>query len=177
MENLFQNKEEKKEFIVGAIAFLLGVIGLVYTYVQNPEEDAKKISDDKYIVSARFNRTDGLFAGDEVRLAGIKVGIVSDLKIDESYGAIAKLLIKKEVDLPEDTGASIETDGLFGGKHVELEPGGAMYMIEKDNQGNIVYTQDAMVVEELLDKLINIGKKARGIDENLDKKTKNLEVF
>ncbi len=112
-----------------------------------------------YPVNARFNRTDGLLVGDLVRLAGMNVGKVVDAKLDDNFKAVLTLEVKDTVKLPDDSSASIVSSGLMGPKYIEIEPGGSEDMIAPG--GEFSYTQDAMVIEELLDRIVSIGKANR----------------
>ena len=69
------------------------------------------------------------------------------------------LEIKDGIELPDDSSASIVSSGLMGPKYIEIEPGGSMDMLPKG--GEFAYTQDAMVLEELLDRIVGIGKANR----------------
>jgi len=112
---------------------------------------------DSYKVQAIFNRIDGLTSGAEVRLGGVQIGTVGGQSLNENYQAIIELLIDKAVKLPTDTSAAIHTDGLFGSKYVVLEPGGEEVNIA--DGGVITFTQDALIVSELLELIISQGKK------------------
>ncbi len=112
-----------------------------------------------YPVEARFNRTDGLLVGDLVRLAGMNVGKVVNARLDDNFKAILTLEVKDSVKLPDDSSASIVSSGLMGAKYIEIEPGGSEDMIPAG--GEFSYTQDAMVLDELLDRIVSIGKANR----------------
>ena len=61
--------------------------------------------------------------------------------------------------MPRDTSAAIHTDGLFGGRFLVLDPGG-----DEETLGDgatIAFTQDAVVISELLDFIIAEGRAAR----------------
>jgi len=109
-----------------------------------------------YPVYARFGRTDGLVVGDKVRMAGITVGKVTNARLDSDYNALLTLEVKENVKIPDDSSASIVSDGILGSKYIEIEPGGSEDYISAN--GEFAYTQDAMVLEELLDRIISIGK-------------------
>jgi phospholipid/cholesterol/gamma-HCH transport system substrate-binding protein len=61
------------------------------------------------------------------------------------------LAFDKKLDLPIDTSVSIETDGIFGSKHIELISGGDEELFVSGD--TIAYTQDALLLDELLEKL------------------------
>lgn len=152
------SKDEEKSLKVGlwvALSLIL-VIGLVAT----ARSKVSHVEDGKYYaVQARFNRTDGLLVGDLVRLAGMNVGKVVDAKLGDGYKAILTLEINEKFKLPDDSSASIVSSGIMGPKYIEIEPGGSEDMIAPG--GEFSYTQDAMVIEELLDRIVSIGKANR----------------
>ena len=61
--------------------------------------------------------------GRAAELAGVPVGRVDNINLDSQYAAIVRLEVNKEVQLPNDTIASIKTSGLIGDKYVALSPG------------------------------------------------------
>ncbi len=157
------SQEEAKYLKVGIYAaFLIALIACVY--VLNKDSMAHKEDGKYYTIDARFNRTDGLLVGDAVRLAGVDIGRVVNARLDEHFKAILSLDINENVQIPDDSSASIVSSGLMGKKYIEIEPGGSMDYIPQG--GEFSYTQDAMVLEELLDRIISIGKANRKTDKN-----------
>ena len=119
----------------------------------------KGAEDTDYSVYATFNRTDGLSIGDKVRMAGIDVGHVDKSVLDDDYRATLTLKIREGTLIPDDSSASIVSSGIMGNKYIEIEPGGSEEYIE--DQGEFFYTQDAIVLEELIDRIIALGKAKR----------------
>ena len=112
--------------------------------------------DGHYRLTAQFNRVDGLLPGDEVRLSGVQIGYVESQRLDDKFRAVLTLTIDDSVVLPTDTSAAIHTNGLFGSKFVVIEPGGEFD--ELGDGDSILFTQDSLVVEDLLELIINEGK-------------------
>ena len=80
-----------------------------------------------YPLVASFPNVDGVERGTEVRLAGVRVGRVADVRLNpETYYAEAELRVPENILLPTDSAALIQSDGLLGGSYIELRPGGAM---------------------------------------------------
>lgn len=141
--------DAKRETLIGAA--VMGV--LVLTLASNALD--RKIVDGRsegFQLTAAFYRTDGLTTGSDVRLAGMKVGEVDDLDLDPDYRVIATLHLSPGTQIPADSAAIIETDGLMGGKYIELQPGGEEDMLRHGQR--IEYTQDSVVIEELLARII-----------------------
>ena len=115
-----------------------------------------RVADDRYVLLARFTRVDGLTIGSEVRTAGIAIGTVTALELDERNQAVVVMRIDPDVRFDIDATAAIVTDGLFGAKFVRLDIGGADEMIESD--GEIFLTQEALIIEDLLELIIRQGR-------------------
>ena len=150
-------KEELKNLIMGlcVIGFCLLCV-VIFKVERNTWKDAK---DTDYSVYATFNRTDGLSIGDKVRMAGIDIGHVEKSVLDDDYRATLTLKIREGTLIPDDSSASIVSSGIMGSKYIEIEPGGSDEYIEND--GEFLYTQDAIVLEELVDRIISLGKAKR----------------
>ncbi len=146
-----------REVAIGGLAFLALVLLLWFLY-GGRELTAKAASND-YVVVATFNRIDGLLVGAPVRLAGIQIGAMVGQYLDVHYRAVTTLKIDSDVKLPTDTSVAIHTDGLFGAKYVVLEPGGDEEFLGDGDEIN--FTQDAMIVAELLELIIAEGKANR----------------
>ncbi len=156
---------EKKEVVYGglAILFFMAVFGIFYSG-QHKKATAGLT---EYTIFATFNRIDGLDVGTEVRLSGIPIGTVEKLALTGNYRARVTMRLREGVELPADTSAAIYTDGLFGSKFVTLDPGGNEVILK--NGDTITFTQDAVVVSDLLDLIIAEGKSRRtasGAEDN-----------
>lgn len=79
-----------------------------------------------YDLVARFGQVGALSPGADVRVAGVKIGTVSSITLDpKAFIAVTKITVDPTVKLPTDSTAKITSDGLLGGSHVSIEPGGA----------------------------------------------------
>ncbi len=147
---------ESREITVGAtvVASMLAVMVLLYT---GAEEVPGQSSGTR--ITADFNRVNGLIEGDPILLSGIRVGTVEKMFLNKNYRIVVALRLNEDVKVPLDSSAAIHTDGLFGGKFIVLEPGGAEALMQ--NGTKITFTQDAVVVSELLDLIISEGKAKR----------------
>ncbi len=98
-----------------------------------------------YDVMARFNNAGGISRGSDVRIAGVKAGVVKSVQGDpERFEAVLTLSLDKKWSLPDDTDARISTDGLLGGSYISLEPGGGYDVIAQDGTGEIQYTRGSV---------------------------------
>ncbi|OHC82833.1 MAG: hypothetical protein A3G73_03910 [Rhodospirillales bacterium RIFCSPLOWO2_12_FULL_67_15] len=151
-------RNENKEIAVGVVAVSALLLVLAFFYAGRSHVVGKAAAA-SYTLNATFNRIDGLFPGDPVRLGGIRVGTVAKAELDRNYRARLTFRMDADVRLPEDTAAAIHTDGLFGSKFVVLLAGGEDATIKPG--GAITHTQDALIVSELLELIIAEGRAAR----------------
>ena len=154
MNNEYSREEQKKLKIGLCVTVVL--ILLTFLYASDRKAIEHHESGNYYSVYARFGRTDGLKVGDVVRMAGVTVGQVAEAKLDNKYNAVLTLKFREDINIPDDSSASIVSDGILGSKYIEVEPGGSEdYLTEGDEFG---FTQDAMVLEELIERIIGMGK-------------------
>ncbi len=150
---------QRTVFGAGAVLLFAAVLVLTYAGVVVGADMSSY-----YRIFAMFNRVDGLALGDDVQLAGIPVGKVDSMTLGPHYRARVGFRIASDVAIPTDTSVSIQTDGLFGHKFVVLEPGGEESMLA--DGGTIAFTQDSLVVSELLDLIIAEGRARRAGKES-----------
>ena len=153
-------KPEIREIIIGGVTIII-LIGAV-SIINLRDRISGVASSRDLTVTAKFNKVDGLSEGSEVRLGGIKVGHVFRLALDDQFRAVVTLKLDRSVPIPKDSSASIQTDGLFGAKFVVVEPGAEMVDLKPHDQ--LTFTQDAVIVADLLELIISEGRIARGQD-------------
>lgn len=133
---------------------LLGFAALFFLTTQLPTSGLKLGSaTGGYRVTAEFDNVGDLKTGSPVTMAGVRVGEVEDIRFDSrSYKAVVSLRIDREFSqIPEDSDASVQTQGLLGGKYIGIGPGGSdTYLAEG---GRIELTQSALVLENLVNRL------------------------
>jgi len=134
-----------------AVGFFL-IIGLLsLAYISVKLGDIELFGTKQYPVKAKFTNVSGLKEGSDVQIAGVKVGKVSKISLDE-YNAMVELLMNPDVKLQDDSIASIRTQGIIGDKYVKISPGGAEDYINPN--GVISETESTVDIEELISKYI-----------------------
>lgn len=143
-----------KRFNLEIVVGLFMLIGFsCFAYLSVKLGDVSLFGSDNYHVEARFGSVAGLKLGAGVQIAGVNVGKVSYIGLDpDSYDALVQLEIRREIELQEDTIASIRTAGIIGDRYVSILPGGSPMLIE--DGGEILETESAINLEELVSKYI-----------------------
>ncbi len=105
-------------------------------------------------VTAIFPSASGVGAGTDVRIAGLKVGTVSDQKLDaRTWQAEVVLALDPKVKVPNDSSATITSEGLLGSTYVALNPGGAAEALKEGD--TIVDTQGSVDLMGMIGQFIN----------------------
>lgn len=138
------------EMLAGALVLAVAVGFLGYALLHSGRS---VVSAEGTLLTARFDRIDGLTNGADVRVAGVKVGTVTDTRIDPAtFTAEIVLRIDRALRLPRDSSAEITSEGLLGGKYVSIAPGGAESVLGHGDR--ITETQGAVSLESLLGRFI-----------------------
>lgn len=106
-----------------------------------------------YPLKASFRSVDGISVGSDVRLAGVKVGTISNLVLNpQTFMADATVMLRQDIQLPTDSAILISSEGLLGGNFVEIVPGGAPDNLAPGDE--IEDTQGAVSLISLLMKFV-----------------------
>lgn len=115
------NFERWGETILGAAVAVVAVGFFVFAAAQAGQTS----SAGGYDLVARFQRVDGIAVGSDVRVSGVKVGVVRSVELDpETYMARLTITVANGVQVLDDSTARIASDGLLGGAYVAIEPAG-----------------------------------------------------
>lgn len=140
------------EIAAGAVVLIVAAAFLGYALLHSGRAGTV-MSGPAQTFRARFDRIDGIAPGSDVRIAGVKVGSVVDSRIDpQTFLAVLTLRVDGTLRLPEDTSAEVTSDGLLGGKHIALVPGGSERLLR--DGGEITITQSSVSLEALLGRFI-----------------------
>jgi phospholipid/cholesterol/gamma-HCH transport system substrate-binding protein len=140
--------------IVG-VFLLAGFASFAWIAVKMGDLDLFK--EESYDVTASFTSISGLKEGAALELAGVVVGKVTKIELnEEEYEATVYMDVVKTVQLSDDSIASIRTSGIIGDKFIKLTPGGSDIFLESGDM--IEETEASISIEELISKYIFEGE-------------------
>jgi len=124
------------------VGYLIIVLGEFSFFNQN-----------RYLVHGYFSSISGLKQGARVEIAGVEIGTVAKISIDKER-LVAKVVfsINKEVELSEDSIASVKTSGIIGQKYIDISPGGSDDILMDGDE--IDNTESSLDIESLVRKFI-----------------------
>ncbi len=110
----------RRIIIIGLLVAIVPwiVIGIV-------REAGDDDTNDAYYVRVIFDNASTIVGGEDVKIAGVPVGVISDMNVTEENQAAVTLRIDNEAFTPwrADASCTIRAQGLIGEKFVECEPG------------------------------------------------------
>jgi phospholipid/cholesterol/gamma-HCH transport system substrate-binding protein len=128
---------------LGAVVFLALKVGNLASFDSQPS----------YRLTAHFDNIGGLKLRAPVKAAGVIVGRVESVTLDnKTYEAVVTLKIDNGYQFSKDTIAAILTSGLLGEVYIGLEAGGDPQMLA--DGGRIAKTQSAVVLEKLISQFL-----------------------
>lgn len=138
-------REQLVETLVGLVVLLIAGVFVAYAI----ETVGQGKGRDDYPLIAHFGSINGIDTGSDVRMAGVKVGVVSAISLDpKTFDARVDMSIHHGIPVPDDSTAKVTTDGLLGSAYIAIEPGGDDEMLQAGDEFD--YTQGAVDLLTLL---------------------------
>jgi phospholipid/cholesterol/gamma-HCH transport system substrate-binding protein len=94
-----------------------------------------------YELVASFDDVAGLYSGDDVRLAGIPIGRVSDIEVVDGT-AVVRFVVGDDIEVPSDSTVAVRWRNLIGQRFLSVEPGSDTTML---GDGDTVSESDDVV--------------------------------
>lgn len=178
---------ERNPVIVGAVSIAVLVL-LVVAAVRAQDLPLIGGGDTYY---ATFSEAGGLRSGDEVRLAGVRVGEVDSIALDDGYVRVG-FKIKTDADLGDQTEAQIKVKTILGDMYLALVPRGegelaegATIPVERtqspydvvDAFSDLAQTSDDIDTDQLAKSLTTLADLTRNTPEEFQRALKGVSAL
>ena len=117
-------KQNYIETILGGLTFLIA-ISFLFKFM---EVNSDKKSEDSYLLKAKFLKVGGIMIGNDVKMSGVMIGVVSNVMLDEEYFAEVTFKIYSTINIPEEVSIEVANDGILGNRYLSITP------INRDNK-------------------------------------------
>ena len=145
--------ENKTEVFVGGAVVASAIFFGFYLF----QTSGLSTGSGNYPIYASFRSAEGVRVGTDVRLAGVKIGAVTQIELDRStYEAKSTLSIEKEIQIPDDSSLTITSEGLLGGNFVEVMPGMSEDYLQPGDE--VLDTQGSVSLIQLMMRYVSGGK-------------------
>ena len=156
---------EKTDWWVG-LFILLGAIALSFLALRAGNLSSFSFAP-TYALSAKFDNIGGLKVRAPVKSAGVVVGRVASISLDEkTFQAVVTVQIEKNYRFPKDSSAKILTSGLLGEQYIGLEAGGDDANLVAG--GTLQFTQSAIVLESLISQFLYSSAEKQGAPQGTE---------
>jgi phospholipid/cholesterol/gamma-HCH transport system substrate-binding protein len=136
------------ETTVGFLVIAVAAVFLLFGYQSTNKQPSHGVT-----YKALFESVDGIAINSEVKLGGVLVGAVSNIKIDESYQVLLDIRIDDNVKIPNDSALEVRTTGFIGDKYIEIFPGGSEEFLAAGDC--FAYTKSSTNLESVVNKIIS----------------------
>ena len=141
-------KSTRLELVVG-LFLVLGLCGFGWLALQLGEVPWLTGSH-SYTLYAEFDNISGVKKGADVQIAGVPVGTVLDITLNDDAMAQAALQIDNKVEVPVDSIASVKSQGIIGDKFIQITLGGDEELYKPGDV--ITDTESSVDLESLISK-------------------------
>lgn len=148
---------------------IFSIIGLVILFLAIfLIGNQKSMFSSTFKVSSTFKNVNGLMVGNNVRFAGINIGVVQDINIVSDSMVRVDLTLNNNVRkfIKKDCKASIGSDGLMGDKLIVISPGGITSQ-EMVNNGDHLAAVNPVDVDKIIAKITRVADNAEKITTSL----------
>ena len=143
-------KSNHFESILGVLTLLVALSFLVrFLSINSNSSD-----DDFYQLNAKFIEVGGLIVGNDVKMSGVKIGVVNNVNLDEDYMANVGFQVIGTIQIPKDSLVSIKSDGILGNKYLSITPNNRESKDFVDKYQNLENVEDFESIEDQVSKII-----------------------
>ena len=140
-------KKNYLESILGFMTLILAISFLMKFIDVNTE------SNETYDLRAKFLKAGGVVIGNDVKMRGVKIGVIKNVSLDQEFLAVIDFSVYKEVSVPKDSNVKIASDGILGNKYLSITQGGDLSKILNEKE-EIKKVEDYESIEDQVSKII-----------------------
>ena len=140
-------KKNYLESILGLMTLILSVSFLLKFIDVNTE------SNETYDLRAKFLKAGGIVIGNDVKMRGVKIGVIKNVSLDQDFFAVIDFSVYKEVNVPKGSSVKIASDGILGNKYLSITPSGDLDKVLNEKE-EIKKVEDYESIEDQVSKII-----------------------
>lgn len=144
-------------------AFMIVIIGVLGFFILKIEDVKIGRSGQTKKVHAVFNSVAGLDNKSTVRVAGVRVGKVTDIKLRDDGKAEVTMELDKDVQLHRNAIARVANLGLLGEKYIELDPGSVNQPLISDETQPLIPGGNTPSIDDVTSQISAIATDVKAI--------------
>ncbi len=140
----------KKNYFESILGFFTLILALSFlSKFINVNTDSNKT----YNLQARFLSAGGINVGNDVKMRGVKIGVVSNVSLDNDYFAVVNFEVYEEISIPRESIVKVASDGILGNKYLSILPDGDLSKTLKISE-EIKKVENYESIEDQVSKII-----------------------
>lgn len=150
------------EFKVGALVVAIG--GLIAFMSMQVSDDPSYMGRSKKAWFL-FPNASGLIKGSAVKSAGIPVGVIRDIRLQDGQARI-DITVKSDVGLTRSASVQLRSNGILGDKSIEVNPG-VLEDPELEDGGQIINVKNGGSLDDVMTQVADIAGSLKDVSKNL----------
>ena len=141
----------KKNYFESILGFFTLLVSLTFLFkFVNVNTD----NNETYQLKAKFLKAGGISSGNDVKMRGVKIGVVSNDYLENDYFAVVDFKVYKQILVPKESIVKIASDGILGNKYLSVTPIGSNLDEILSNNQEIKEVEDFESIEDQVSKII-----------------------
>ena len=146
----------KNNLIESGLGMITVIISIAFLF-QFIQVNKSNTSQNTYSLKAKFLKAGGIVVGNDVKIRGVKVGVVTNVSLDNELLAEVNFKINSSVKISSNSSISVSSDGLLGNKYLSILPGSNLGQNESqilNEFDEIKFVNDYESIEDQVSKII-----------------------
>ncbi|MFL2678850.1 MAG: MlaD family protein [Alphaproteobacteria bacterium] len=140
-------KKNYIESILGLLTLVLAISFLLKFIDVNTDNKST------YNLRAKFLKAGGINIGNDVKMRGVKIGVISGVSLDKDYFAVVDFKVYENIKIPKESTVKVASDGILGNKYLSISPNGDFIDLLSVNE-EIKNVEDYESIEDQVSKII-----------------------
>lgn len=140
-------KKNYIESILGLLTLVLAISFLLKFIDVNTDNKST------YNLRAKFLKAGGINIGNDVKMRGVKIGVISGISLDKDYFAVVDFKVYENIKIPKESNVKVVSDGILGNKYLSISPNGDFVDLLSVNE-EIKNVEDYESIEDQVSKII-----------------------
>ena len=140
-------KKNYIESILGLLTLVLAISFLLKFIDVNTDNKST------YNLRAKFLKAGGINIGNDVKMRGVKIGVISGVSLDKDYFAVVDFKVYENIKIPKESNVKVVSDGILGNKYLSISPNGDFVDLLSVNE-EIKNVEDYESIEDQVSKII-----------------------
>ena len=143
----------KSNYIETILGFLTVIVASLFLY-KFISVNSNNSNNSYYDLNAKFLEVGGLNVGNDVKMSGVKVGVINRVYLDEEFLANVEFKVFSNINIPKESTVSISSDGILGNKYLSITPENRSSSDFLQDDERVFKVKDYESIEDQVSKII-----------------------